>query len=157
MKLHNPEYFSIAPILPLYKPELTNETQELFDSISITTDIAISEEAKLQCSASTSDEICKESSCTNIVKKSMTNLLQLPSIVSIQNQSNNSKQFSNIVEIKKEIPESLISLSSVYLIKNVSDIDTLIFYLQEKSQISKEKLEQWKAKIAFEMRNNNNY
>ena len=72
------------------------------------------------------------------------------------NPSNNSK-FSNIVEIKKEIPESLISLSSEYLIKNESDIDTLIFYLQEKFQMSKEKLEQWRAKIAFELRDNHNY
>ncbi|CAG8619224.1 2809_t:CDS:2 [Paraglomus occultum] len=127
IKLNDPNYHPTVPILPPYKSESVNETQELFDSIPITTDI--SEEVKLRCSA--------------------------PSI-SIQNQSNDSKQFSNIIEIK-EIPESLISLSLECLIKNDSDIDTLIFYLQEKFQMSKEKLEQWRAKIAFEMRDNHNY
>ncbi|CAG8470105.1 2839_t:CDS:1 [Paraglomus occultum] len=51
---------------------------------------------------------------------------------------------------EKNIPKPLISLSSEFLIKNESDIDSLIILLQEK-------LEQWRAKIAFEMRNNQNY
>jgi len=66
-KLHNPEYHPIAPILPSYRLESIDETQELFDSIPITTDITISEEAKLQCFASPNNEICEESSCNNIV------------------------------------------------------------------------------------------
>ncbi|CAG8655883.1 13183_t:CDS:1, partial [Ambispora gerdemannii] len=65
-------------------------------SSAITTDIVVSEDAKFRYSTSSSNEICEESSCTNIVEKSITNLPQLPSIVSTQNQSNNSEQFSNI-------------------------------------------------------------
>ncbi|CAG8857211.1 17050_t:CDS:1, partial [Gigaspora margarita] len=61
----------------------------------------------------------------------------------------------NIAE--KNIPEPFISLSSEFLIKNESNIDTLILLLQQKFQMSKEKLEQWRAKIAFEMRDNHNY
>ncbi|CAG8832390.1 12672_t:CDS:2 [Gigaspora margarita] len=51
--------------------------------------------------------------------------------------------------VPKKLPELLI--------KNESDIDTLIFLLQQKFGISKEKLEQWRANIAFELRDNNNY
>ncbi|RHZ56120.1 hypothetical protein Glove_406g24 [Diversispora epigaea] len=145
IKLNVPNYHPTDPILPPYKPESVNETQELFDSIpmcldtssAITTDITISEEAKLQCSALSSNEVCKESSCNNIVEKSVTNLSQLPS--------------------SKEIPESLISLSLEYLIKNESDVDTLIFYLQEKFNMPQERLEKWKNNILFEMRDNRNY
>ncbi|CAG8840602.1 14766_t:CDS:2, partial [Gigaspora margarita] len=93
-KLDNPEYCPIAP--------------DLFDSMPITTDIAISK---------FSNEVCEKSSCNSIVEKSVTDLPQL----------------------------------------NESNIDTIIFYLQEKFQISKEKLEQWRAKIAFEMWDNHNY
>src|SRR5437879_13356191 len=61
---------------------------------------------------------------------------------------------------EKKISESLatlclpsaISLSSELLIKNESDIDTLILLLQQKFQMSQEKLDQWRFKIAFEMR-----
>ncbi|CAG8771057.1 5902_t:CDS:1, partial [Ambispora leptoticha] len=42
--LHNPKYHPIVPILPSYRLESIDETQELFDSIPITTDITISEE-----------------------------------------------------------------------------------------------------------------
>ena len=59
--------------------------------------------------------------------------------------------------MEKNIPEPLISLSSEFLIKNESDIDALILLLQQKFQMSKEKLEQWRTKIAFEMRDNYNY
>jgi len=45
--------------------------------------------------------------------------------------------------MEKNIPEPLISLSSEFLIKNKSDIDALILFLQQKFQMSKEKLEQW--------------
>ncbi|RIB24712.1 hypothetical protein C2G38_2167770 [Gigaspora rosea] len=126
IKLNDPNYHPIVPILPLYKPESVNETQELFDSISITTDITISKSR---------NKVCEKSSCDNIVEKSVTNLPQLFFIVLAQDQS-------NITETKIEIPESLIFLSSENLIKNESDIYTLIFYLQEKFQISKEKLKQ---------------
>src|SRR5205085_2884818 len=51
---------------------------------------------------------------------------------------------------KNEIPDSLISLSSEFIVKNESDVDMLIFYLQQKFQMSREKLEQWRFKIAFE-------
>ncbi|CAJ0836198.1 12197_t:CDS:2 [Entrophospora sp. SA101] len=125
IKLNDPNYHPTVPILPPYKPESVNETQELFDSIPITTDIAISEKAKFDA----------------LPEKSDTNLLQLSSSVSIQNQSNDSKEFSNITKTKIEIPEPLVSLSSEFLIKNESDIDTLIILLQQKFQMSKEKLE----------------
>ncbi|CAG8731999.1 16898_t:CDS:1, partial [Cetraspora pellucida] len=100
--------------ITLYKPESVNETQKLFDSISITTNIAILE---------FSNEICEQSFCNNIVEKSETNLLQLPSLTSTQNLLNVFKQISDIIEAKKEIPESLIFLSLEFLIKNESDID----------------------------------
>ena len=165
IKLNNPNYHLTDPVLPPYKSESVDEIQEFFDSIpmcldtssAITTAITISEEAKLRCSVSSSNGICEESSCNNIAKKSKPNLLQLSSSVSIQNQSTNSEQFSSITEAKIEIPESLISLSSEYFIKNESDINTLILHLQQKFQISQEKLDQWRRKIAFEMRDNQNY
>ncbi|CAG8852232.1 29701_t:CDS:1, partial [Gigaspora margarita] len=148
IKSNDPNYYPTNPILPPYKPESVNETQELFDLVPITSDITISK---------SSNKICETSSCNNIAEKSETSLLQLSSSVLTQNQSNDSKQFSNIIEIKKEIPESLISLSSEFLIKSESDIDTLILLLQQKFQMSQERLEQWRTKIAFEMRDNQNY
>ena len=152
IKLNDPNYHPTVPILPPYKSKSIDETQELFDSIpmcldtssAITTDIAISEEAKFRCSASSSNEICKESSCNNIAEKSETYLLQLSSSVSI-------------TETKKETPKSSISLSSEYFIKNESDIDTLILYLQEKFNMPQVRLEKWKNNILFEMRDNQNY
>src|SRR6185369_17821053 len=53
--------------------------------------------------------------------------------------------------VEKKIAESLTPLSSEFLIKNESDIDTLILLLQQKFQMSQERLEQWRAKIAYEM------
>ncbi|CAG8807319.1 13742_t:CDS:2, partial [Gigaspora rosea] len=47
IKVNNSKYLPIAPIIPPYKPEPIDETQELFDSIP-TTDITTSEEAKLR-------------------------------------------------------------------------------------------------------------
>ncbi|KAF0469682.1 helicase: PROVISIONAL [Gigaspora margarita] len=58
---------------------------------------------------------------------------------------------------EKKIPEFLTSLSSEFLIKNKSDIDTLILLLQQKFKMSQERLEQWRFKIAFELRDNQNY
>lgn len=65
-------------------------------------------------------------------------------MVSTQDQLNDFEQFSSITKAKKEISEPLttkclppeISLSSELLIKNESDIDTLIFLLQQKFQKS---------------------
>ncbi|CAG8784481.1 12364_t:CDS:2, partial [Gigaspora margarita] len=51
--------------------------------------------------------------------------------------------------VSKKLPEILI--------KNESDIDTLILLLQQKFKMSKERLEQWRANIAFELRDNKNY
>ncbi|CAG8560798.1 1249_t:CDS:2, partial [Scutellospora calospora] len=140
IKSNTSNYHLITPILLSYKSESINKTQKLFDSIPVTTDIAIPK---------SSNEVCKESSYNNIVKKSVTNLSQLSSLVLTQNQLNDAEQFSNITETKKEISESLdmicsplaISLSSEFLIKNESDINILIYYLQQKFQISQERLE----------------
>ncbi|CAG8577898.1 18208_t:CDS:2, partial [Cetraspora pellucida] len=128
IKLNNPNYHPTIPILLPYKPESIDETQELFDSIPIITDITI---------LKFSNEVCEDSFCNNIVEKSVTKLSQLPS--------------------SKELPESLISLSLEYLIKNESDISTFILLLQQKFQILKEKLEQWRTKITFELQDNQNY
>ena len=76
MKSNDPNYHPTVLILPLYKSELVNETQELFDSIPITSDIIISK---------SSNKVCEKSSCNNIVKKFETNLPQLSSIVLAQN------------------------------------------------------------------------
>ncbi|RIB11429.1 hypothetical protein C2G38_2203417 [Gigaspora rosea] len=130
IKSNDPNYQPKNPVLLPYKPESVDETQELFDSKPITIDIV-------------SDEICKESSCNNIAET--------------QNQSNISKQSSSITETKIEIPESLSSLSSEFLIKNESDINILIFYLHEKFDMSQERLEKWKNNILFEMQDNYNY
>ncbi|KAG9296674.1 hypothetical protein G9A89_009933 [Geosiphon pyriformis] len=59
------EYCPIAPVLPSYKSKVIDEIQDLFDSIPITTDIAISK---------FSNEVCEKSSCNNIVEKSVTDL-----------------------------------------------------------------------------------
>ncbi|CAG8593074.1 11464_t:CDS:1, partial [Scutellospora calospora] len=131
IKLNASNYCPIDPVLPLYKSGSIDKTQELFNSILITTDFTISK---------ISNEVCKQSFCNNIVKKSETNLLL--SLISTQNLSNDSKYFSDIIEIKKELSKSLISLSSEFLIRNESNIDVFILLLQQKFQISKEKLEQ---------------
>ncbi|CAJ0831922.1 974_t:CDS:1, partial [Entrophospora sp. SA101] len=49
----------------------------------------------------------------------------------------------------KKLPEVLI--------KNESDIDTLIDLLQARFKMSKEKLEQWRENIAFELQDNSDY
>ncbi|RIB10166.1 hypothetical protein C2G38_210230 [Gigaspora rosea] len=107
IKLNDPNYHPTDPILPPYKPESINEIQELFDSIPVTTDITISEKAKLRCSVSSNNKDCEESSCYNVNEESETNLSQSPSIILIQDRSNDFEQFSSITETKKEIPELL--------------------------------------------------
>ncbi|CAG8841820.1 10103_t:CDS:2, partial [Gigaspora margarita] len=51
--------------------------------------------------------------------------------------------------VLKKLPELLL--------KNGSDIDALIILLRQKFKILEERLEQWRANIAFELRDNNNY
>ncbi|CAG8828017.1 9963_t:CDS:2, partial [Gigaspora margarita] len=48
INLNDSNYHSKVPILLPYKPESVNKTQELFDSIPITTDITISESSNKQ-------------------------------------------------------------------------------------------------------------
>ncbi|RIB11841.1 hypothetical protein C2G38_2249891 [Gigaspora rosea] len=103
IKLNDPNYHPTDPILPPYKPESINEIQELFDSIPVTTDITISEKAKLRCSVSSNNKDCEESSCYNVNEESATNLSQSPSIILTQDRSNDFEQFSSITETKKEI------------------------------------------------------
>ena len=146
---------------------MIDETQDLFDSIPITNNIT---------SECTEHEV-SDSSNNAIDKKALS--FEMP----VQHQSIDSNKISehredhtqNICYVnttidgagttEKKISESLatlclpsaISLSSELLIKNESDIDTLILLLQQKFQMSQEKLEQWRTKIAFEMRDNQNY
>ncbi|CAG8555176.1 10852_t:CDS:2, partial [Gigaspora margarita] len=98
IKLNDPNYYPTNPILLPYKPKSVNETHKLFDSIPITNNISISKP---------SNKVCEKSSYNNIAKKSKISLLQLSSSILIQNQSNNSKQYSNTTKTKKEIPKSL--------------------------------------------------
>ncbi|CAG8709612.1 21107_t:CDS:2 [Gigaspora margarita] len=133
-KLCNPEYHPIALILPLYKPELADETQELFDLIPITTDIAISEFVEHGVTYLSSN---------TINEKALS--LEIPAHNQTINSSQNIYHANTICKVstgKKKIPNSLISLFSEFFIKNESDIDILIFLLQQKFQISQEKLEQ---------------
>ncbi|CAG8712847.1 10905_t:CDS:2 [Cetraspora pellucida] len=145
-KLHNPEYHLMAPILLLYKPELADKTQKLFDSIPITTDIIISEFVKHGVTYSSSNAINEKALSFEILAHNQT-----------INSSQNIYHANTICEVstsKKKIPNSLISLFLEFFIKNESDINTLILFLQQKFQILQEKLEQWRFKIAFEMQNN---
>ncbi|CAG8597356.1 8421_t:CDS:2, partial [Scutellospora calospora] len=56
IKVNNSKYFSIGPILPLYKPELIDETQDFFDSMPITNNIT-SEYTKHEVSDLSNNEI----------------------------------------------------------------------------------------------------
>ncbi|CAG8651922.1 11151_t:CDS:1, partial [Paraglomus occultum] len=62
--------------------------------------------------------------------------------------ANPSKPKHNLTAEKK-IPAPAISPSSEFFIKNESDIDTIIHLLQQKYRMPREKLEQWRDKIAF--------
>nr|CAG8676619.1 13836_t:CDS:1 [Entrophospora candida] len=146
-KLDNPEYCPIAPVLPSYKPKVSDEIQDLFDSIPIINNIT-SEHVEHKISDSSSNAIDEK---------------DLPLKMPARNQSAGLSQDRCHVDIINEasivenkIPESLIPLSSEFLIKNESDIDTLLL-LQQKFQMSQERLEQWRTKIAFELRDNQNY
>ncbi|CAG8853807.1 19499_t:CDS:1, partial [Gigaspora margarita] len=168
IKLNAPNYRPTNPILPPYKPELINETQDLFDSIPITNNIT-SECTKHEVSDSSNNTIDKKA-------LSLEMLAQDQSIDSNKISEHREDHTQDICHVntttiseastaEKKIPESLvtlclppaISLSSEFLIKNESDIDTLIFYLQQKFSMPQERLEKWKTKIAFEMRDNHNY
>ena len=83
----------------------------------------------------------------------------LPSACSSDNTiTNPPKSNLNInFTVEKEMSDLSISSSSELLIKNESDINTLIFYLQEKFNMPQERLEKWKNNILFEMRDNQNY
>ncbi|RIB00779.1 hypothetical protein C2G38_2233014 [Gigaspora rosea] len=103
-KLRNPEYHPIAPILPSYKPELAVETQELFDSIPITTDITISEYVEHGVTYSSS----------NVINEKALSL-EIPAHNQTINSSQNIYHANTICEVstgEKKIPNSIISLSS---------------------------------------------
>ncbi|CAG8602728.1 349_t:CDS:2, partial [Scutellospora calospora] len=109
-KLNNPEYCPIASVLPSYKPKVSNEIQNLFEYV----------EHKIS-----------DSSSGMIDKKGLS--LEMPA----HNQSSGLSQdryhidttISEARIVEKKIPESLTPLSSEFLIKNESDIDTLILLL----------------------------
>ncbi|CAJ0902392.1 14640_t:CDS:2, partial [Entrophospora sp. SA101] len=148
-KLDDPEYYLIAPVLPSYKPKVSDEIQNLFDSIPIINNNT-SEHVEHKTSDSSSNAIDEK---------------DLPLKIPARNQSAGLSQdrchvdttISKASIVEKKIPESLTPLSSEFLIKNESDIDNLILLLQQKFQMSQERLEQWRTKIAFELRDNQNY
>jgi len=148
-KLDNHEYYPIAPVLPSYKPKVSDEIQDLFDSIPIINNIT-SEHVEHKISDSSSNAIDEK---------------DLPLKMPARNQSAGLSQdrchvdntISKASIVEKKIPESLTPLSSELLIKNESDIDNLILLLQQKFQMSQEKLDQWRRKIAFEFRDNTSY
>ncbi|CAG8459218.1 6177_t:CDS:2, partial [Gigaspora rosea] len=137
-KLDNPEYCPIAPVLPSYKPKVSNEIQDLFEYV----------EHKIS-----------DSSSGMIDEKGLS--LEMPA----HNQSSGLSQdrchidttISEARTVEKKIPESLTPLSSEFLIKNELDIDTLVLLLQQKFQMPEKGLEQWRTKITFELRDNQNY
>ncbi|CAG8762461.1 44060_t:CDS:2 [Gigaspora margarita] len=72
--------------------------------------------------------------------------------VSISTESQISDS-SDSAQASMAVPKKLPEL----LIKNESDIDALIILLRQKFKMSEERLEQWRANIAFELRDNKNY
>ncbi|CAJ0845541.1 7602_t:CDS:1 [Entrophospora sp. SA101] len=165
-KLDNPEYRSKVPVLPSYKSKVSDEIQDFFDSIPITNNTTL-EYAEREISDSSSNAIDEKALS---LPEADTQWLKMPA----QDQSIDSNKISehredhiqdvcyvNTIDeagtAEKKISESLISLSSEFLIKSESDIDILILLLQQKYQMSQEKLDQWRKKIAFEMRDNQNY
>ncbi|CAG8845269.1 28596_t:CDS:1, partial [Gigaspora margarita] len=85
------------------------------------------------------------------------NVIADPLKSDLNSSQNVDNTIGEVSTAEKNIPESLIFLSSEYLIKNESNIDILIFYLQEKFNMSQERLEKWKNNILFEMQDNHNY
>jgi len=122
-KLDNPDYCHIAPVLPSYKPKVSDEIQDLFKYV------------RQKISDSSSNAIDEK---------------DLPLKIPAHNQSSDLSQdryhvdttISEVSIVEKKIPESLTPLSSEFLIKNDSDIDTLILLLQQKFQMSQERLKQ---------------
>ncbi|CAJ0847115.1 9_t:CDS:2 [Entrophospora sp. SA101] len=107
-KLDNPEYCPIAPVLPSYKPKVSDEIQDLFDSISIINNIT-SEHVEHKISDSS----------------------------------------SNVID-EKDLPlEMPANNQSAGLSQDRCHVDTI--NEAQKFQMSQEKLEQWRTKIAFEM------
>ncbi|CAG8461801.1 7550_t:CDS:10 [Scutellospora calospora] len=117
IKVNNSKYFSIGPILLLYKPESIDETQDLFDSISITNNIT-SECTKYKVS---------DLSNNKIDEKDL--FLEMPAQYDAEHKKNS---FQDICYVdittfeanayEKEKSDFLISLSSEFLIKRESDI-----------------------------------
>ncbi|CAG8460345.1 5668_t:CDS:2 [Scutellospora calospora] len=137
IKMNNSKYFPIGSILPLYKPELIDETQNLFDSIPITNNIT-SEYTKHEVSDLFNNKIDEKDL-----------FLEMLAQYDAEHRKNSFQDICHVDIItfeanayEKEIFDSLISLSSEFLIKSEFDVDMLIFYLQQKFQISQEKLEQ---------------
>ncbi|RHZ76767.1 hypothetical protein Glove_193g47 [Diversispora epigaea] len=161
-KLDNPEYCPIAPILPSYKPKISNKIQDLFDSIPITNNTT-SECTKHRLSDLSSSAVYEKD--LSLEMQTQNQLIDSDKKDPSQGICHGDTTIGEASTVEKKISESLvtlcsppaISLSSEYLIKNESDIDALVLLLQQKIQISPEKLKQWKTKIAFEMRNNQNY
>ncbi|KAF0534960.1 helicase [Gigaspora margarita] len=123
-----------GPILPPYKPELIDETQNLFDSIPITSNTTS------ECIEYIEHNI-SDSSNNVINKKDL--FSEMLTQYNTEHRKNSSQDICHIDiatykfnAYKKEIPDSLISLSSEFLIKNESDVDMLVFYLQQKFQMS---------------------
>ncbi|CAG8658943.1 10890_t:CDS:2, partial [Diversispora eburnea] len=130
-KLDNPEYCPIAPVLPSYKPKMSNEIQDLFDSIPITNNTTS------ECVKHRSFDLSSDA----IYEKALP--LRMPTQKQLigSDEEDPSQDICHIDTIiseasidEKKIPELLISLSSELLIKNKSDIDTLILLLQQKFQ-----------------------
>src|SRR5689334_10977507 len=98
----------------------------------ITNDITISKP---------SNKVCKKSFCNNIAKKSEISLLQLSSSISIQNQSNDSKQFSYTTKTKKEISKFLF-LYFQNILSKMNLILILLSFIYKKNLICLKK--NWK-------------
>ncbi|CAG8480817.1 17706_t:CDS:10 [Cetraspora pellucida] len=89
IKLNGSNYHSIIPILLSYKPESIDETQKLFNSILITTDITISKSTLIKNQSNNSEQF---SSITKAKKKLPKSLISLSSEYYIKNKSDiNSK------------------------------------------------------------------
>ncbi|CAG8482285.1 36682_t:CDS:2 [Gigaspora margarita] len=69
--------------------------------------------------------------------------------------SHTSNSENKISENNKSLPET--DPKKEILIRNESDIDTLILFLQQKYKISKKILDKWKADVVFEFRDNTKY
>ncbi|CAG8675667.1 965_t:CDS:1, partial [Scutellospora calospora] len=112
IKVNNSKYFPINPIFLLYKPELIDETQDLFDSIPITNNIT-SECTKYEVSDLSNNEIDEKDL-----------FLEMPAQYDAEHRKNSSQEIYYIDittfeanTYEKEISDFLISLYSEFLIK----------------------------------------